>query len=110
MAVTYGTTVENGREESYVEFDELQWRGDSYVLRVTALFPYKDYDGANPDALFCHIDFMNVTQGISGRWADTVIPGRDFGEPAGNLRRHSAIRHVKFLADNVVPIASPVFP
>ena len=109
MPVTYGTAVENGREESYAEFDELQWRGDSYVVRVTALYPYKDYAN-NGDDLLCHIDFMNVTQGISGRYANAVIPARDFNEPDGHLRRHSAIRHLKWLVDNVQPVDSPVFP
>jgi len=110
MPVTYGTALENGREESYAEFEELVYRGDSYLLRVTALRPYKDPQSQDPDALRCHIDFLNVTQGVSGRYADVWIPGRDFNEPQGHLRRWSAIRKIRELVDNEVPVASPVFP
>ena len=110
MPVTYGTAIENGRDESYAEFDELVYQGDAYVVRVTALAPYKDQQSVDPDALLCHIDFMNVTQGTSGRYANVWIPGRDFGEPQGHLRRWSALRTVRDLVDNVTPIASPVFP
>lgn len=112
MPVTYGTATENGREESYAEFDELVYLGDSYVVRVTALHPYKDSGSADPDALLCHIDFMNVTQGISGRYENVWIPGRDFSEQGGqgHLRRWSAIRAVKTLVDTVTPVPSPVFP
>ncbi len=109
MALVYGTSIENGREESYAEFDELVWQGDSYVVRITPLYPYKDYANNN-DSLLCHIDFMNVTQGTSGRYASETIPGRDANEPQGNLRRWSAIRHLKDRVTNSTPTASPVFP
>lgn len=111
MPVTTGTSFEplTGRNEPYAEFDELMYRGDSYVLRVTALRPYKDYANGGDD-LRCHIDFLNVTRGISGRFTDTIIPGRDFGEPDGARRRHSTIRHLKWLVDNVTPDPSPVYP
>ncbi|KKN01583.1 hypothetical protein LCGC14_1126320 [marine sediment metagenome] len=109
MAVTYGTATENGKEESYAEFDKLVWRGDSYVIRITALYPYKDYANGGDD-LSAHIDFLNVTQGISGRFDNIIIPGRDQNEPEGHLRRFSAIRKLKDLVDNATPIASPVFP
>lgn len=110
MPVTYGTAIENGNEESYAEFDELVYQGDSYVFRVTALHPYKDPQSMDPDALRCHIDFMNVTQGTSGRYADVWIDGRDPMEPDGHLRRWSAIRKLQDLVTNNTPIPSPVFP
>jgi hypothetical protein len=107
--VSYGTSIENGREEPYAEFDELVYQGDAYVFRVTALHPYKDYANGGDD-LSCHIDFMNVTQGTSGRYANVIIAGRDFGEPQGHLRRWSAIRKLQDLITNDTPIPSPVFP
>jgi hypothetical protein len=110
MAVIYGTTVENGRETTYAEFDELVYLGDSYVIRVTAIHPYKNLPGEDPDALLCHIDFMNVTQGTSGRYANVIIPARDPQEPQGHLRRWSAIRKLQDLVNNSIPIASPVYP
>lgn len=111
MPVSYGTSFEEltGREEPWAQLDQINYQGNEYIIRVTALYPYKDYE-AGSDALRCHIDFHNVTQGITGRWEDTEIPARDLNEPQGNLRRWSAIRHLQFLVDNVAPVASPVFP
>lgn len=111
MPLEYGTSFEplTGREEPWAQLDGINYQGNEYVIRMTALAPYKDY-AQGSDALRCHIDFLNITQGISGRYEDTEIPGRDFQEPDGHMRRWSAIRHLQFLVDNVTPIASPVFP
>ena len=109
MAVWYGTAFENGRDESYAETDEFSFQGDSYVVRVTALYPYKDYV-QNSDALYCHIDFHNVTTGAKGRYAFTTIPERNPQEANGQQRRHSAFRHLQQLLATEAPIASPVFP
>jgi hypothetical protein len=109
MAVAYGKTFEEetGRDESYAEFDELVWNGDSYVFRITALFPYKDYANGK-DELYCHIDFLNVTQGTSGRFPNVWLPAREQGD--ANLRRFSAIRKLKDCITNDTAIPSPVYP
>ena len=109
--ITYGHAFEEltGRDESYAEFDELKWRGKSYVLRVTMLYPYKDYAN-NKDDLRCHIDFMNVSDGTSGRFHDVIIPGRNLNEPEGHLRRWSAIRKLKELVQEGTTVPSPVYP
>ena len=116
MPVRYGRRRERdhrgqNRDEPTAEFDEMVWRGDSYVFTITALWPYKEPNSADPDALLCHIDFMNVTKGTSGRFARRKIPGRDTSEPDGHLRRHSAMRRLKQLIRNGSRMRpSPIYP
>lgn len=106
--VRYGTSIEYGREESWAEDDDFTHAGDAYTVRVTALYPYKDYAN-NKDELHAHIDFMNVSQGVSGRFANVWIDERDPNEAAGHLRRFSAYRTFRRLLGSQTPIASPVF-
>lgn len=111
MAITYGTMLLDGREESYAESDEYTFAGDSYVVRFTAMFPYRERDGNfNPlnDKLRVTIDFMNVTQGTSGRYYDVFLPERGPGD--NNLRRFSAYNAMNQLLATTTPIPSPVFP
>ncbi len=101
------------RNEPYVEATgEFSFQGDSYVVRCTALWPYKDYRGnigrGHADELHCHIDFMNVTQGTSGRFPNVWIPQRQAGD--ANLRRHSCFRLLRQLLVQQTPIPSPVYP
>ncbi len=109
MTITYGTAMEDGRNESYVESDEFTFQGNSYLIRITALRPYKDYVN-NSDALYCHIDFHNLDTDEKGRFSYTTIPDRNPAETNGHLRRHSAYRHLQQLLATETPDPSPVFP
>lgn len=113
MPVTYGTqdemTARGLRNESYAEFDEFTFQGKSYIFRVCALWPYKG-SPTDPDALLCHIDFHNTTDGIKGRFANVEIPGRNPNENNGHLRRHSAMRKFKDLIRTETPGPSPIYP
>lgn len=88
----------------YAELD-LTHGGDSYVVRITALPPYR-----NPatDELLCHIDWMNSTQGTQGRYENVTLPAKT---PADNNERsHSMVRHFQTNRGQGVSVPSPVFP
>ena len=110
--VEYGTSFEplTNREESWAQDSDFTHAGDSYIVRITALYPYKTYKGPNGDALRAHIDFINVTQGTSGRFADVQIDPRNPNEASGHLRRHSTYRTLRRLLQTRTPTVSPVFP
>lgn len=117
MPVTYGTsrerTARGMRSESWAELDGVSIGGDSFVIRVTAIWPYKDYSGRigrpNRDELHCHLDYWNVTQQIAGRYPSVWLEAR--GASDGDLRRFAAIRTLqRLMNDNTIqPITSPVF-
>ena len=55
----------------WAEMDHVH-AGDTYVIRVTAVPPYR----TPADELNCHIDWTNVTAGTSGRWANILLPAK----------------------------------
>ena len=92
--VRHGQSLEkSGRIESYAEDDDFTFMGDSYTVRVTALFPYKDYKNKK-DELFANIDWVNNTKGTKGRFEEVWIEAR---LPNEELRRHSAYRTLRRL-------------
>jgi hypothetical protein len=108
--VRYGKRVEdNGREESWAEDDDFTHAGDAYTVRITALYPYKQYSQGG-DELLCHIDFLNVTAGVSGRFANVWCDARNPDEASGHLRRHSCYRTLRRLLETAEFIPSPIFP
>lgn len=115
MPVTYGRSVENGREETWGEVTGFTLAGDTLVFRITLLHPYRHYVETNgvwqkdDDELLCHLDFLNVTQGISGRYANIWLPDKQGGD--NGLRRFSAHRTLVVLLQTNQPFdPSPVYP
>lgn len=116
MAVEYGRSMENGREETYGEITGFQIAGDTMIFRITLLNPYRHYDfdvwppvRLEPrDELLVHLDFWNVTDGTSGRYASIWLPEKEPGD--NNLRRYSGFRKLQDLFQSVTPIPSPVYP
>lgn len=105
MAVRHNNLGEDGSGEfPYAEIDHMHL-GDSYVVRVTAIPPYRT---ALADALLCHVDWMNVTQGTSGRYAAVTLPPKTPAD--NNQRRHSMLRFFTARRGSGSSIPSPVFP
>ena len=101
------TRIENLGEDGsgifpYAEIDHT-FQGKTYNVRLTALPPYR-----NPltDELNCHVDFINVTDGVSGRFENQVVPAKVGPE----RRRDPFLRMFNQLIVQATPIASPVFP
>ncbi len=98
--LTYGTTVVDGKEESWAETDEFERQGDNYRVRVTALYPYKDY-ASGSDKLLCNLDWTNINSGASGTFERVWIDERNPNEASGHLRRHSVYRTLNRLLRGV---------
>ena len=103
MAVRTGYSDATNREP-FAELD-LTHGGDSYVVRVTAIPPYRT---ATPGELVCHIDYMNVTQGTQGRYENVTLP--PIGPADNRQRRFTMIRHFQANRGRGVSVPSPVFP
>ena len=113
---TYGTSFEplTGRDESWAETTDYNFQGKSWIVRITALHPYKDFAN-NGDELRAHIDVLNVTDGVSGRYADRQLPDRAANPTPQNeqhLRRHSTYAKLnQLLAQEPFDVTpSPVYP
>ena len=106
--VDYGKSREGTRDEAYAEAEGFRHNGDLYKVRVTALYPYKDYKRGG-DRLYCHLDYKNVTKNTVGRFANVWVDERDPNERDGHLRRHSTYRTLARLLDQQTPDDSPVF-
>lgn len=77
MAVRFDNVGVDGTGQfPWAEMDHVH-AGDSYIIRVTAIPPYRD---RVTDELNCHIDWWNVTQGTQGRWANVLLPAKQGGE------------------------------
>ena len=110
----YGKSFEDGREEAWAEATDYSFQGDSFIVRITALYPYKDYAN-DSDELLVHLDYLNVTQNISGRYERVLIPSRaNVPAPQGEqaLRRHSTYTLLTRLLATTTPdvMPSPVYP
>lgn len=102
--ITYGEDPITG--ESYSETDEFSLAGNDWLVRITAVPPYKDYAN-NKDELLVNIDFHIPATGEKGRWANVWLPER---LPNDNgLRRHSLYRTLPELKAQVEPIPSPIY-
>jgi hypothetical protein len=106
--IVYGTAVEDGHEESFVETDEYSFQGHDYYIRLTAMRPYKDY-ARGRDQLIATIDFRNGVTRETGRFYKTLIDARNPAEANGHLRRHSTYRTLNRLLASEQPIPSPIF-
>lgn len=87
--INYGVRELYGREESFVETDEFSLAGDPYWVRMTAVYPYKDYANKR-DELLVTLEWRNETTGEEGLAERVEIPGRLPQD--NNLRRHSLYR------------------
>lgn len=105
--VQYGTELENGRQEPFAETDEFSLGGDQFLIRVTGIHPYKEYDKGLDD-LLTTIDFHNLATGVTGRFENVVIPARQARD--NNQRRHSVFRALPSMFAQLEPVPSPVFP
>jgi len=105
--LTYGKALENGRMEPYAQTDEFSSGGDQFILRMTAIHPYKDY-ARGSDVLNAHIDYHNLATDATGRWENVQIPERKPQDK--NLRRHSVFRIIPALLVQGDSIPSPIFP
>lgn len=110
----YGTALENGRIEPYAEVDDYGQGGDVFLIRMTAIHPYKDYANGS-DELLVHIDLWNQTTGVSGRWLNVLLPERNSTPaPQGEktLRRHSLYFRINQLLAQTPfdETPSPVYP
>jgi len=87
----------------YAELDHT-FQAKDYLIRLTARPPMLNPDGT----LNCIIDFHNITDGITGRFDNMVLPAT---VPADNgKRRHATWRQFNVMILNDTPTASPVFP
>lgn len=103
MAVRHDNKGEDGTGMyPWAELDRTH-AGKSYVVRVTAIPPYRD---PVTDELLCHIDFLNATDGISGRWENVTLEAKQGGEGRRGPMNRFFNTHI---AGNT-HIASPVFP
>lgn len=102
--VTYGTCPITG--ESYSETDEFVLGPNDWLVRITAVPPYKDYANGK-DELLVNIDFHIPATGEKGRWANVWLPPRLPQD--NNLRRHSLYRTIPELWAQVEPIPSPIY-
>ena len=91
--LTYGTVEVDGRLESYAETDEFSYRGDNYLVRVTALHPYKDYANGG-DELLVNLEYTNQGNGKTGHFTRVWIEQRRANE---HQRRHSTFRTLQRL-------------
>lgn len=73
-------TVRTGNDGTgrypYGELDLVRG-GESFLVRVTALPPYRD---PVTDELHCHIDFLNISKGTNGRFANILLPAKQGNE------------------------------
>lgn len=102
MALEHGIDSTGRYPWAQIDF---RWRGDSYLIRLTAIPPYRELPS---NLLNGHIDFWNVTEGIAGRYPNIKINAPNTG--IGETRRHPTIRDLKALVGSVTPVPSPVFP
>jgi hypothetical protein len=98
-------TVRTGNDSTgrfpYGELD-LVHAGDSFLVRVTALPPYRD---PVTDELNCHIDFLNISKGTNGRFENILLAAKQGNEG----RRGPMIRFFqRSLAQGRAFIPSPV--
>jgi hypothetical protein len=77
--------------------------GDAYIVRITALPPYRN---RLTDELLCHVDWQNVTQNTSGRYANVTLPAKQGNEG----RRGPLLRHFVANRGRGISTPSPVFP
>lgn len=102
--INYGQDPITG--EAFAESDEFNFQGKTWMVRITAVPPYKDYANGG-DELLVTIDFNNITDGIKGRYENVWLPAREPGD--NNLRRHSLYRELPNLLGQVQPIPSPIY-
>jgi hypothetical protein len=73
MAVRTNNLGDDGTGQfPWAEMDHVH-AGDSYVIRLTAIPPYRDQ---LTDELNCHIDWTNLTQGTNGRWSNVLLEAK----------------------------------
>ena len=104
MAMRTNNLGDDGTGEfPYFEID-FNNAGKVYNVRCTALPPYRNPD----DTLNAHIDYDNITDGVSGRYANVVITAKLPGD--NGRRRGPLLRDFVTLLGTGPGDPSPVFP